>query len=104
MPYDDLFGSETGTEETAPALTFNVAAAPLPPPPPRPGKVTPDTPDLPIEGIVVGDDRPVYVPPRAADEPPEPLLRSPVPPAPPAAAALPSAPPAPAVTNSELFD
>ena len=85
MPYDDLFGSEEREPEAPPNLTFNVAAAP-PPPAPRPA--TPSgvgKPPIDIDvpgGVVVGDEPPVWVPPRPADEPPDPILKSPVAPAP----------------------
>lgn len=97
MPYDDLFGGEERPPEAAPNLTFNVAAAPLPPPPPAKlpsGAPRPPAPPVEVPGVVVGDDRPAWVPP--ADEPPDPILQSPVAPAPASAdkpAALPPPPP-----------
>ncbi len=103
MPYDDLFGSGSAEPEAAPSLTFNVAAAPLPEPRRAPG--APAKPDLPAPGIVVSDERPGYVPARPADEPPEPLLQSPIAAAPaPAAFVPPPAPPPPAVSISELLE
>ena len=83
MPYDDLFGGEDRPPEEAPNLTFNVAAAPLPPPPPAkglPGAPKPPPPAVDVPGVVVGDDRPTWVPP--ADEPPDPILQSPIAPTP----------------------
>jgi len=91
-PYDDLFGPAAASPEPAPSLTFNVAAAPIP------GAKPPVVPglragvELPAKGIVVSDERPAYVPPRPADEPPEPLLQSPV---------LPAPPPTPYVTRPD---
>ena len=104
MPYDDLFGSEDRPPELPPSLTFNVAAAPPPPPPTRgsgPGK-PPIAVDVP--GIVVSDDRPVYLPTRPADEPPDPLLKSPVAAAPPMPFVPPPPPPASPKSISELFE
>jgi 4-amino-4-deoxy-L-arabinose transferase-like glycosyltransferase len=102
MPYDDLFGSESGEPEAPPSLTFNVAAAP-------PTSATPagaeKPPELAVPGIVASDDRPAYLPALPADEPPEPLLHSPVERAPPPPPFVPPPPPpAPSVTISELFD
>ena len=76
MPYDDLFGAEERTPEAPPNLTFNVAAAPVPPPAPKAGG--PARPPVDVPGVVVGDEPPVWVPPRPADEPPDPILKSPV--------------------------
>jgi 4-amino-4-deoxy-L-arabinose transferase-like glycosyltransferase len=103
MPYDDLFGSESSEPEAPPSLTFNVAAAPPPPPPSRiPGVVLP--PEIDVPGVVISDDRPEYLPTRPADEPPEPLLKSPVAPAPPPAAYV-QPPPRPAPKSiSELME
>jgi 4-amino-4-deoxy-L-arabinose transferase-like glycosyltransferase len=92
MPYDHLMGDEAAPPEPAPSLTFNVAAQPLPAAPPADAKA-PATPAPP--GVIVSDDRPGYVPPRAADEPPEPLLRSPAPVPVAAAAPSPFVPPPP---------
>jgi 4-amino-4-deoxy-L-arabinose transferase-like glycosyltransferase len=89
MPYDDLFGGEDRPPETAPNLTFNVAAEPPPAPPPR-ASGAPRAPDD-VPGVVVGDDRPAWTPP--ADEPPDPILQSPVAPAP-ASTSVPAVPPA----------
>jgi 4-amino-4-deoxy-L-arabinose transferase-like glycosyltransferase len=104
MPYDDLFGTDTREPEAPPSLTFNVAAAPPPPPAPRasgPAK----TPPVDVPGIVVSDDRPVYLPTRPADEPPDPLLKSPVTAAPPPAAFVPPPSPPPSPKSiSELFE
>ena len=105
MPYDDLFGSEDRPPELPPSLTFNVAAAPPPPPPTRPsvGAKPPASVDVP--GIVVSDDRPVYLPTRPADEPPDPLLKSPVAAGPPPAAYVPPPPAPPSPKSiSELFE
>ena len=104
MPYDDLFGSEERAPEAPPNLTFNVAAAPLPPSrPPNPSASA--RPPVDVPGIVVSDDRPAWVPPRPADEPPDPLLKSPVVPAPPT---RPFVPPTPAPKSprsiSELME
>jgi len=95
MPYDDLFGEGERAPEAPPNLTFNVAAEPLPPPA-RPAKAAaPAKPPVDVPGIVVSDDRPAWVPPRPADEPPDPLLKSPVMPAPPTKAFQPVPPPPP---------
>jgi 4-amino-4-deoxy-L-arabinose transferase-like glycosyltransferase len=100
MPYDDLFGGEERPPEEAPKLTFNVAAAPPPPTParPAPGPARPPAP-VDVPGIVVGDDRPAWIPPLPADEPPDPILKSPVAPAPPAPPFV-QAPPPPAAPRS----
>ncbi len=100
MPYDDLFGGEERPPETAPNLTFNVAAAPLPPPPPRPS-AGPARPPVPVDvpGVVVGDDRPAWVPPLPPDEPLEPLRKSPIA-APPPSPRPPVQPPPPAKPRS----
>ena len=82
MPYDDLFGSEERAPEAPPNLTFNVAAAPLPPPAPKASGPAKPPIDVDVPGVVVGDEPPVWVPPRPADEPPDPILQSPVAPAP----------------------
>ncbi|MBW8777709.1 MAG: glycosyltransferase family 39 protein, partial [Burkholderiales bacterium] len=95
MPYDDLFGEAERAPEPPPNLTFNVAAEPLPPPA-RPSRSSaPAKPPVDVPGIVVSDDRPAWVPPRPADEPPDPLLKSPVMPAPPTKAFQPVPPPPP---------
>jgi 4-amino-4-deoxy-L-arabinose transferase-like glycosyltransferase len=108
MPYDDLFGEGERGPEAPPNLTFNVAAEPLPPPPPpaRPAKPSAAAkPPVDVPGIVVSDDRPAWVPPRAADEPPDPLLKSPVVPAPPPRTFVPPPPaPKPPRSISELMD
>jgi len=106
MPYDDLFGGEERPPEVAPNLTFNVAAAPLPPPAPRAagGGSKPAVP-VDVPGVVVGDDLPAWVPPLPADEPLEPLLKSPVsapPPRPPVQP--PPPPPAKPRSISELME
>ncbi|HEY9028028.1 MAG TPA: glycosyltransferase family 39 protein, partial [Burkholderiaceae bacterium] len=93
MPYDDLFGGEDRPPEAAPNLTFNVASAPPPPPAPRASGTPKAPPAVDVPGVVVGDDRPVWVPP--ADEPPDPILKSPVAPAPATAAAAYVPPPPP---------
>ena len=95
MPYDDLFGGEDRPPEEAPNLTFNVAAAPLPPPPPAklPSGAPKPPPPVEVPGVVVGDDRPAWVPP--ADEPPDPILQSPVAPTPAPAAQTAYVPPPP---------
>ncbi len=110
VPYDNLIGAtEPAPEpEPPPSLTFNVASAPMPLDPPlaRPGgPARPPRPPVDVPGIVVSDDRPAWVPPRPADEPPDPLLASPVAPAPPApfVQARPPAPPAPR-SISELME
>ncbi len=101
MPYDSLLGSETAPPEPPPSLTFNVASTALPPPPP---KDAPAKPVLPVPGIVVSDDAPVYVPALPAE--PEPLLNSPVAPVPPPQpyAPLPPPPPARPRTIAELLN
>ena len=106
MPYDDLFGGEDRPPEEAPNLTFNVAAAPLPPPPPAKlpsGAPKPPPPPVEVPGVVVGDDRPTWVPP--ADEPPDPILQSPVAPTP-ASATPPAyvAPPPPKARPKSLSE
>ena len=99
MPYDDLFGGEDRPPEVAPNLTFNVAAAPLPAPPPKPSSPNARPPaPVDVPGVVIGDDRPVWVPP-LADEPPDPLLKSPVV-APPPSQPLVQPPPPPARPKS----
>ena len=106
MPYDDLFGVEERAPEQAPNLTFNVAAAPPPPAPPRPA-AGPARPPAPVDvpGVVVGDDRPAWIPPLPADEPPDPILKSPVVPAPPTAPFVqPPPPPAAPRSISELME
>ena len=106
MPYDDLFGAEERAPEEAPNLTFNVAAAPPPAAPPRPtaGQARPPAP-VDVPGVVVGDDRPAWIPPLPADEPPDPILKSPVAPAPPAAPFVqPPPPPAAPRSISELME
>ncbi|MEO5688196.1 MAG: glycosyltransferase family 39 protein [Burkholderiaceae bacterium] len=106
MPYDDLFGSEERAPELPPNLTFNVAAAPVPPPPPR-STGGPAKPPVAVDepGIVASDDRPAWVPPRPADEPPDPLLKSPIAAAPPTSVYVqPPAPPAKARSISELME
>ena len=100
MPYDDLFGGEDRPPEAPPKLTFNVAAAPLPPPPPRTanGGIGKAPAPVDVPGIVASDDRTEWVPPRPADEPPDPLLESPVtglPPPPKPYTAPPPPPPKP---------
>ncbi|MFL6627735.1 MAG: hypothetical protein ACJ8G1_14900, partial [Vitreoscilla sp.] len=92
MPYDDLFGGEDRPPEVAPNLTFNVAAAPPPSSPAKPGAPK-APPSVEVPGVVVGDDRPTWVPP--SDEPPDPILQSPVAPTP-ASAAPPAYVPPPA--------
>lgn len=106
LPYDDLFGSEAAPPEVPPSLTFNVAAEMPPEPAAQRSGASVDI-ELPVPGIVVSDEKPGYVPPRRADEPPEPLLHSPVEPltTPGAFAALPAPPPAPPATRiADLFD
>jgi len=94
MPYDDLFGGEDRPPEAAPNLTFNVAAEPLPPAPAqRPSGAPKPPPPVEVPGVVVGDDRPAWVPP--ADEPPDPILQSPVAPTPATAAKPAPVPPPP---------
>ena len=107
MPYDDLFGGEDRPPETAPNLTFNVAAAPLPPPPPRTvsGNIAKAPPPVDVPGVVVGDERPAFVPALPADSRPDPILKSPVAPAPPASPfQQPPPPPARAKSMSELME
>ena len=105
MPYDDLFGSEDRPPELPPSLTFNVAAAPPPAPTPRPSSGAKPPPSVDVPGIVVSDDRPVYLPTRPADEPPDPLLKSPVAAGPPPTAYVPPPPPPPSPKSiSELFE
>jgi 4-amino-4-deoxy-L-arabinose transferase-like glycosyltransferase len=104
MPYDDLFGAEERAPEPPPNLTFNVAAAPLPEPAPAP-KAAAKAPPVDVPGIVASDDRPAWVPPRARDEPPDPILKSPVAAAPAPKAFVPPPPPArPPKSISELFE
>ena len=94
MPYDDLFGGEERPPEAAPNLTFNVASTPPPPAPARPGGAAKTPPPVEVPGVVVGDDRPAFIPPLPADEPPDPLLASPIAPVPVAKPTF-SAPPPP---------
>jgi 4-amino-4-deoxy-L-arabinose transferase-like glycosyltransferase len=101
MPYDNLMGDETAPPEPPPSLTFNVAHAAIPAARPEP---VAKAPDLPLPGVIVGDERPAYVPPLPADEP-ELLLRSPVPPPPPPAPVVPPPPPpARRMSISQLLD
>ena len=102
MPYDDLFGGDDRPPEAAPNLTFNVAAAPLPPPPPRTvsGNIAKPPPAVDVPGVVVGDERPAFVPALPADGRPDPILKSPVAPSPPPAAFQQPAPPPPARPKS----
>jgi len=106
MPYDDLFGGEERPPEAAPNLTFNVAAAPLPPPSPAKPGAPRVPPSVEVPGVVVGDDRPTWVPP--SDEPPDPILQSPVTPTPasatPPAYVPPPAPKAKPKSISELME
>ncbi len=105
MPYDDLFGSEDRPPELPPSLTFNVAAAPPPPPPTRGSGPAKPPIAVDVPGIVVSDDRPAYLPTRPADEPPDPLLKSPVVAAPPAKPFVqPPPPPAAPKSISELME
>ena len=107
MPYDDLFGGEERPPETAPNLTFNVAAAPLPPPPPRTvsGNIAKAPPPVDVPGVVVGDERPTFVPALPTDGRPDPILKSPVAPAPPTSAYVqPPPPPARPKSMSELME
>ncbi len=106
MPYDDLFGAEERAPEASPNLTFNVAAAPLPPPPAKASGPKPPI-DVDVPGVVVGDEPPVWVPPRPADEPPDPILKSPVAAAPaqaPKPFTPPPAPPRSPKSISELME
>ena len=80
MPYDDLFGGEDRPPEAAPNLTFSIASAP--PAPPRPASGARPPPPVEVPGVVVGDDRPAFIPPLPDDEPPDPLLSSPIAPVP----------------------
>jgi 4-amino-4-deoxy-L-arabinose transferase-like glycosyltransferase len=73
-PYDNLLGDENASTEQAPTLTFNVAQS-SPPPAAAPREPAPKTK---APGMIASDDPPTFVPPLPADEPPEPLLRSPV--------------------------
>jgi 4-amino-4-deoxy-L-arabinose transferase-like glycosyltransferase len=102
MPYDDLFGGEDRPPEAPPNLTFNVAAAPLPPPPPRTanGGIAKAAAPVDVPGIVASDDRSTWVPPRPADEPPDPLLKSPITALPPSPKPYVAAPPPPAKPRS----
>lgn len=105
MPYDDLFGSEERPPEAPPNLTFNVAAAPPPPPAPKAGGPARPPIDVDMPGVVVGDEPPAWVPPRPADEPPDPILQSPVAPvAPPRPFAAPPPPPRSPRSMSELME
>ena len=80
MPYDDLFGGEDRPPEAAPNLTFSIASAPPPPAPARPASGA-KPPPVEVPGVVVGDDRPAFIPPLPVDEP-DPLLASPIAPVP----------------------
>jgi 4-amino-4-deoxy-L-arabinose transferase-like glycosyltransferase len=82
MPYDDLFGGEERPPEAAPNLTFSIASAPPPPASPRPASGAKPAPPVGVPGVVVGDDRPAFIPPLPVDEPPDPLLASPIAPVP----------------------
>ena len=104
MPYDDLFGGEERPPEAAPNLTFNVAAAPPPPPPRAPGGSAKPAVPVDVPGVVIGDDRPAWVPPLPPDEPLEPLRRPPVAAPPPRPPVQPPPPPAKPRSISELME